>query len=147
MGGDLILASTTLGAGTRFLLTVPATAVAPLAEPAGRRAGGGIAGDRCRGDAAGIRRGGRRRSPPTPAPPDWKPAILVCDDSPDIRQLLSVVLDRAGAEAILAPTGEDAVASVGDAAARRGAARSRPAGDERPGRGRAPAHGGLRWTR
>jgi DNA-binding response OmpR family regulator len=42
----------------------------------------------------------------------WKPAILVCDDSPDIRQLLSVVLDRAGAEAILAPTGEDAVASA-----------------------------------
>ena len=34
MGGDLILASTTVGAGTRFLLTVPATAVAPLAEPA-----------------------------------------------------------------------------------------------------------------
>ena len=43
---------------------------------------------------------------------DWKPAILVCDDSPDIRQLMSVVLDRAGAEAILAPTGEDALASI-----------------------------------
>jgi DNA-binding response OmpR family regulator len=40
---------------------------------------------------------------------DWKPTILVCDDSPDIRQLLSVVLDRAGADVLLAPTGEDAV--------------------------------------
>jgi DNA-binding response OmpR family regulator len=48
-----------------------------------------------------------------PAPPDWKPAILVCDDSPDIRQLLSVVLERAGAEPLLAPTGEDAVALAG----------------------------------
>ena len=47
-----------------------------------------------------------------PVAAGWKPAILVCDDSPDIRQLLSVVLDRAGAEAILAPTGEDAVASA-----------------------------------
>ena len=45
-------------------------------------------------------------------PTDWKPAILVCDDSPDIRQLLSVVLDRAGAEAIMASTGEDALASM-----------------------------------
>jgi DNA-binding response OmpR family regulator len=43
---------------------------------------------------------------------DWKPCILVCDDSPDIRQLLSVVLDRAGAETVLAPTGEDALAAL-----------------------------------
>jgi signal transduction histidine kinase/CheY-like chemotaxis protein len=110
MGGDLILASTTVGAGTRFLLTVPATAVAPLAEPATLVAAAGSA-------AAGAATVGE------PAPPfaaiahaavaaGWKPAILVCDDSPDIRQLLSVVLDRAGAEAILAPTGEDAVASA-----------------------------------
>jgi CheY-like chemotaxis protein len=99
MGGDLILASTTVGAGTRFLLTVPATAVAPLAEPATVVAAG-VAEPAAPFAAIAA----------APVAAGWKPAILVCDDSPDIRQLLSVVLDRAGAEAILAPTGEDAVA-------------------------------------
>ena len=107
MGGDLILASTTPGAGTRFLLTVPATPVAPLTEPA----------------AVASAEGSSTTSPSIPetaapaataeaVPTDWKPAILVCDDSPDIRQLLSVVLDRAGAEAVMASTGEDALASM-----------------------------------
>jgi signal transduction histidine kinase/CheY-like chemotaxis protein len=102
MGGDLVLASTAVGRGTRFVLTVPARAVPEVARPA-------------------------PAATPRPAPPvaareaapvvvpsamsgDWKPVILVCDDSPDIRQLMTVVLERAGAEPALAPTGEDAVA-------------------------------------
>ena len=108
MGGDLILASTTPGAGTRFLLTVPATAsraARRAGRPSRRRRG---CRDRRRGDSLHP----PRRDGAASLAADWKPAILVCDDSPDIRQLLSVVLDRAGAEAILAPTGEDAVASV-----------------------------------
>jgi DNA-binding response OmpR family regulator len=43
-------------------------------------------------------------------PADWRPVVLVCDDSPDIRQLMTVVLERAGAEPALAPSGEDALA-------------------------------------
>ena len=109
MGGDLILASTTPGAGTRFLLTVPATAGRAPRRAGRRRAGGG---DRRRRPAAATVAAPAAAARRRPSPADWKPAILVCDDSPDIRQLLSVVLDRAGAEAILAPTGEDAVASV-----------------------------------
>ncbi len=123
MGGDLVLASTMVGSGTRFVLTIPAPAVAALADPAAagppaplpipasmpaaeRRPMGGPAA----GPVADPR---TAAAPAMPEPPaGWKPAILVCDDSPDIRQLLSVVLDRAGAEAILAPTGEDAVASL-----------------------------------
>jgi signal transduction histidine kinase len=110
MGGDLILASTTLGAGTRFLLTVPAAAVAPLTEPPTLAPATVVptpvaAAAAEPAAAAAAAAGG-------PAITDWKPAILVCDDSPDIRQLLSVVLERAGAEAIMAPTGEDAVASA-----------------------------------
>ena len=105
MGGDLILASTTPGAGTRFLLTVPATPVAPLADPAGVAPAAGLV-------TAAAALAAPAAAGAAPLAADWKPAILVCDDSPDIRQLLSVVLDRAGAEAILAPTGEDAVASV-----------------------------------
>jgi signal transduction histidine kinase/CheY-like chemotaxis protein len=115
MGGDLVLAETTVDAGTRFALTLPAGAIEPLAESVIAPA---IAPAAPAPPAAGP---ARPPAWPPPAiamargsspPADWKPAILVCDDSPDIRQLLSVVLDRAGAEAILAPTGEDAVASV-----------------------------------
>ena len=110
MGGDLILASTTPGAGTRFLLTVPATAVAPLAEPATMAP---ASAPPATAAAAAAPTAASVPPPAAAAPPaGWKPAILVCDDSPDIRQLLSVVLDRAGAEAIMAPTGEDAVASA-----------------------------------
>jgi signal transduction histidine kinase len=110
MGGDLILASTTPGAGTRFLLTVPATAVAPLAEPATM---GPASAPPATAAAAPAPTAASVPPAAAAAPPaGWKPAILVCDDSPDIRQLLSVVLDRAGAEAIMAPTGEDAVASA-----------------------------------
>jgi signal transduction histidine kinase len=109
MGGDLILASTTPGAGARFLLTVPA-AVAPAAEPvpAAPAKGALVTATASVPEPAGPAAAGGV----SPIAASWKPAILVCDDSPDIRQLLSVVLDRAGAEAILAPTGEDAVASV-----------------------------------
>jgi signal transduction histidine kinase len=132
MGGDLILASTTVGAGTRFILTVPATAlampqetVAGLLVPAPAAATGAAAEGTAVTDAQAQPAAGpaaRRPSGPHQIAPaqtassapaaDWKPAILVCDDSPDIRQLMSVVLDRAGAEAILAPTGEDALASI-----------------------------------
>ena len=105
MGGDLILASTTPGAGTRFLLTVPATVAPPLIEP------GTIPPPGWPTPAAAAATVAEPAAAAAIAT-DWKPAILVCDDSPDIRQLLSVVLDRAGAEAILAPTGEDAVASA-----------------------------------
>ena len=67
MGGDLILASTTVGAGTRFLLTVPATAVAPLAEPAAVVA----AQDRRRPPRRRSPNPPHRlpRSPPRPSPP------------------------------------------------------------------------------
>ena len=88
---------------------MPATPVAPLTEPAIVARRGGIAGDSA--SIASSRRT-RRAAAAAPAAADWKPAILVCDDSPDIRQLLSVVLDRAGAEAIMASTGEDALASM-----------------------------------
>jgi len=130
MGGDLILASTTVGAGTRFVLTVPATALTmPQDAVAGLLVPAPAAGATVEGtpvtdgqDQPAPGQAARRPSGPhliasgqagsgAPAA-DWKPAILVCDDSPDIRQLMSVVLDRAGAEAILAPTGEDALASI-----------------------------------
>jgi signal transduction histidine kinase len=102
MGGDLGLESTTVGAGSRFLLTVPAEAVAeptsvPLAAPP-------------------VPVESPPAVEPAPAaaaaeagPEAWQPIVLVCDDSPDIRQLLGVVLERAGADAALAPSGEDAL--------------------------------------
>ena len=107
MGGDLVLATTTVGAGTRFALTVPAPAVAPLAEWAAAAPPQSLAqGTR---PASGPH---RVAAPVAAAPTGWRPAILVCDDSPDIRQLLSVVLERSGAEPIMAPSGEDAVAAL-----------------------------------
>ncbi len=112
MGGDLILASTTLGAGTRFLLTVPAIATAALNEPiaitpvAAAAPPTAVAAGPAIESSAAVGAGTETGSV------DWKPAILVCDDSPDIRQLMSVVLDRAGADAIMAPTGEDAIAAL-----------------------------------
>ncbi len=123
MGGDLVLASTTVGSGTRFVLTIPARTVAPLAEPAAAAATASAAPLKPASAPATVREraphGGPAADRPAGAavpvaqsPAGWKPAILVCDDSPDIRQLLSVVLDRAGAETILAPTGEDAVAAL-----------------------------------
>jgi signal transduction histidine kinase/CheY-like chemotaxis protein len=109
MGGDLVLDRTAIGEGSRFLLTIPApvateqpqpapiapTVAAPVAAPA-PSAPAAIAG----------RPVGSARSA------DWQPRILVCDDSPDIRQLLSVVLDRAGAAAEPVQTGADAIAAV-----------------------------------
>jgi len=119
MGGDLVLASTTVGVGTRFLLTVPAAAAAGFAEPAAFVSTGGPGtGVPAAGLAtAPVAAAAERAAEPAAtaaaqAGVGWKPAIMVCDDSPDIRQLLSVVLDRAGADVILAPTGEDAVAAV-----------------------------------
>ena len=79
MGGDLILASTTVGAGTRFLLTVPATAVAPLAEPASGTRRPRAA---CRAIPSASATPSPRATPRLPVAADWKPAILVCDDSP-----------------------------------------------------------------
>ncbi len=116
MGGDLVLAATTVGAGTRFALTVPAPVVAPIADLATLTASlapGPPGAGRAPGPASdgGTTAGAATAAAPSVAP-DWKPAILVCDDSPDIRQLLSVVLERSGAEVILAPSGEDAVASL-----------------------------------
>jgi signal transduction histidine kinase/CheY-like chemotaxis protein len=117
MGGDLVLASTTPGAGTSFLLTVPASA-GGIAEP---MAAISAAGQPPHGASPGEDPGpaltagaGATAAPGVPPVPeaDWRPAILVCDDSPDIRQLLSVVLERAGAEALMAPTGEDALATL-----------------------------------
>jgi signal transduction histidine kinase/CheY-like chemotaxis protein len=115
MGGDLILASTTVGAGTRFLLTVPAAATAPLNEPiaVATIAAAAPAPIPAAVDAPAIPTSAVDGAVAEPASAtEWKPAILVCDDSPDIRQLMSVVLDRAGADAIMAPTGEDAIASL-----------------------------------
>jgi signal transduction histidine kinase/ActR/RegA family two-component response regulator len=103
MGGDLVLASTTVGAGTRFLLTIPATATADPVVATGPVDGVQPAAAAHATETAKVAHG---------AAADWKPVIMVCDDSPDIRQLMSVVLDRAGAEALLAPTGEDAVAML-----------------------------------
>ncbi|MEO5822150.1 MAG: CHASE2 domain-containing protein [Vicinamibacteraceae bacterium] len=132
MGGDLVLASTTVGAGTRFVLNLPAPAVAALVEPLGGAAavhgvGLAAAGSGPKAVAALVSSmpatpaslpspngdtSAAAVAPGTTAPADWRPAILVCDDSPDIRQLLAVVLDRAGAEAILAPSGEDALVLI-----------------------------------
>jgi signal transduction histidine kinase/CheY-like chemotaxis protein len=119
MGGDLILASTTPGVGTRFVLTVPAAAVAAFTEPAAGApepappaAAVPATAAAPAAPAAAVPAARLATDGPRTTAADWKPAILVCDDSPDIRQLLSVVLERAGAEAIMAPTGEDAVASV-----------------------------------
>lgn len=103
MGGDLVLEWTAMGEGSRFLLTIPALVPTEVPAPV----------------AAAV-------PPPAPAAPaataarqsgsvraaDWQPRILVCDDSPDIRQLLTVVLDRAGAVAEPVPTGADAIAAV-----------------------------------
>ncbi len=111
MSGDLVLASTTLGAGTRFLLTVPASAGAVVEPIAAVSATAQTALSPGQGRGAGAAAAAAARVPEVHAA-DWKPAILVCDDSPDIRQLLSVVLERAGAEVLMAPTGEDAVASL-----------------------------------
>ena len=115
MGGDLVLASTTVGVGTRFLLTVPAAPAAGFVEPAaGGPPAGGPTADVVPPVAAAVAE--RVTEPPpvaaAPAAGNWRPAILVCDDSPDIRQLLTVVLERAGAEVLLASTGEDALASI-----------------------------------
>lgn len=131
MGGDLVLASTTVGVGTCFVLTVPATAlaapqevVAAIAATPAPAASAPVSEVAPITDVHGQPIPGQvvPRAPGSgphqiaaatgAAATDWRPAILVCDDSPDIRQLMSVVLDRAGAEAILAPTGEDAVASI-----------------------------------
>lgn len=102
MGGDLMLASTTVGKGTRFVLAVPARAMAD----APRVPAAALAPEMAPPSASA-------ESAPLVAmamPQDWTPAVLVCDDSPDIRQLMTVVLERAGAEPVLAPTGEDAIA-------------------------------------
>ena len=113
MGGDLILASTTIGAGTRFVLSVPARPVAPLAEsPAVSLIHAPVTTPLSSANGSADPSGALVTAPDVAAAADWKPAILVCDDSPDIRQLMSVVLERAGADPILAPSGEDAIASL-----------------------------------
>jgi signal transduction histidine kinase/CheY-like chemotaxis protein len=135
MGGELMLAQTTLGQGSRFVLTIPAERVAdaPAPGPAPLAAlhGAPIAASAADASAfaasapTGVPVGSDAPDPgidearpaaaPSPtadAPDEWTPVILVCDDSPDIRQLLGVVLERAGAEPQMAPTGEDAIAAV-----------------------------------
>jgi signal transduction histidine kinase/CheY-like chemotaxis protein len=102
MGGDLVLASTTVGKGTRFVLEIPTKAV-----PEVTRAPAGVPTPEIASPPAAAE---PAPSVATTMPDDWKPVILVCDDSPDIRQLMTVVLERAGAVPALAPTGEDAVA-------------------------------------
>jgi signal transduction histidine kinase len=103
MGGDLVLESTVLGKGSRFLLSIPAPVAAE--QPAQAPAPIPVASPNTPVAVAGRPVGTARSG-------DWKPLILVCDDSPDIRQLLSVVLDRAGAVPYPVPTGADALAAV-----------------------------------
>ena len=155
MGGELLLGHTVIGQGSRFVLTVPAEP--PVEAPAA--AGGPAApapiaasvSDATRfaataptGVPVGTDAEAAADDDAAPSRPDWTPLILVCDDSPDIRQLLAVVLDRAGAEPQMAPTGEDAIAAVAAPASRRGAARPRPPRHQRHRGRRAPARVRLR---
>jgi signal transduction histidine kinase/CheY-like chemotaxis protein len=112
MGGDLVLAATTVGAGTRFALTVPAPSVAPLAEAGPQPGAQPDAQPGARPGGSGPHKLAAAATGPATSAAGWRPAILVCDDSPDIRQLLSVVLERSGAEPIMAPSGEDALAAL-----------------------------------
>ena len=106
MGGDLVLDPTTVDAGRRFLLTMPADAVAdPVGVP--------LAAAPAPATSAIVAPAPAAAPPPVAPPEPWRPKILVCDDSPDIRQLLGVVLERAGAEAALAPSGEVALVLAG----------------------------------
>ena len=149
MGGDLVLASTTVGAGTRFVLTVPARAVAPLSNPAAQAAadaatppaaGHGARGSR-RGAVGDVHgrdpgRGGSRRleavDPRLRRFAGHPPAAVRGPRSS--RRRGDPGADRRGRPRV-----------ARDPAPRRRAPRPRSAGHERPGRRRAPARRPLRW--
>lgn len=121
MNGDLTVASE-VGVGSRFVLRVPCAAVEQhhvgfqrsVSEQPSDSTGDGLgaSGSDDQGQAAadelisgpGATIDASSRHLPTPAP-----AILVCDDSPDIRYLFTLVLEQLGARVTAVTDGGEAV--------------------------------------